>query len=382
MSLRDVAKLSGVSVATASRALNADSSHPVSDETRARVRSAAEQLDFRHNALARGLQARRSQTLALLVHDIRDPYFSEIARGVGDAAAEAGFATLICNTDRNAASELAYVRMLRENRVAGLLFAGGQIEDGECGPQLVAEVAAIADYGGAVVALGPRSDPWAAEIPDNEGGAYAATRHLLTLGHRRIAFIDGPEGLRTSRERRAGHARALAEAGLALDAELLVAGGYTVEGGAWAVAQLLEARSFTAVFASDDVMAIGCAQELRRRGLSVPNDVSLVGFDDIPVVAWLDPALTTVAVPMEEIGIAGVRRMARLLSREEGAQKTPALDGPEGSVRLHASRLVVRSSTAPPARSGVATKRQDRDQVAAGHGGATPLLDLSGGQAR
>jgi LacI family transcriptional regulator len=345
VSLAEVARRSGVSVATASRVLNPRNDHPVSAELRERVLRTAAEFDYSVNGLARGLKMLRTQTVAVVVHDIRDPYFSECTRGVADAADAAGYLTVVCNSDRDPDRELRYVQLAYEQRVAGILFAGSGFAGTRYRARLRRQVAGLEGYGAHAIALSPRRDRLPAEVPDNVGGARSATGHLLGLGHERIAFVDGPAGLETSRERLAGYRDALAAAGLELDESLVVQGDFSVTGGAQAVRALLASgQQPTAVLASNDAMAIGALGELGRRGLRVPRDVSLVGFDDIPAVRWLDPPLTTVAVPMAEIGSAGMQRLLSLL-QENGAR-------PRGErlVNVHPTELVVRGSTAPPQR--------------------------------
>jgi DNA-binding LacI/PurR family transcriptional regulator len=282
-SLQEVARRSGVSIATASRVLNPHNEHPVSPALRERVLAAAAAADYRVNALARGLKVLRTQTVAIIVHDIRDPYFNECTRGVTDAADAAGYLALVCNSDRDPDTELRYVELASEQRVAGVIFAGSGFASTRYGAALRRHVDALHGYGARAVALSPRRDGLPGEVPDNVGGARAALGTLLDAG-----------------------------------------------------------RSFTAVLASNDAMAIGCLGELRRRGLDVPRDVSLVGFDDIPFVRWCDPPLTTVSVPMAQIGAAGMRRLLALLD--------DPLDGggPAPLVNVHPTELVVRASTAPP----------------------------------
>lgn len=338
--ISEVATAAGVSPATVSRVLNPRNSHPVGAETRARVLKAAQAVDFRPNELARGLRSRRARTISLIVHDVRDPYFNECARGASDAALEAGYLTVICNTDRDPATELRYVRMLRESRVSGILFIGGGLENSGYRKDVGTEVAAIRGYGGDVVALGPRPDRWPAEVPDNKGGARLATAHLIELGHTGIACIDGPPGLFTSRERLTGYREALEEAGIGFDPDLVLTGHFHPEGGARATAALLRVgKKFTAVFATNDAMAIGCLQVLTESGLRVPEDVSLVGFDDIPVMRWLAPPLTTIGVPMRELGAAGVRRLLNIIEPADTARRNRR-------VQVHQVSLVERASTA------------------------------------
>jgi LacI family transcriptional regulator len=335
--LIDVARTAGVSIATASRVLN-PGSHPVSRETAERVRTAAQDLAFRPNALARGLRSRWTRTVGVLVHDVTDPYFAEIARGIADAAWENGFLTITCNTDRDPDEELRYVGMLCESRVAGVVFVGGGLEDDAYRTQMRRLVAEIHTYGGHVVALGPRRERWAAEIPDNRGGARQAVEHLLSLGHRSIALIGGPRPLRTSRERAHGFADALRADGIEPDPRLIVSGDFTREGAARAMEQLLDgAVPFSAVVVTTDNMAIGCLRTLRERGIAVPREMSLVGFDNIPVAEYLNPPLTTVDLHMREVGVAGMRRLQTLLDR--------AYTGPR--LRTHPTDLVVRASTGP-----------------------------------
>lgn len=339
VSLVEVAARSGVSVSTASRALNPDSRHPVSASTRRRVEEVAVELGFRPNSLARSFQLRRSNTIGILIHDVRDSYFSEFARAASDAAQGAGYLTIICSTDRDPERELRYVEMMVDNRVAGLLLVGGGLENRAYERGMKSLLKDLAAYGGVAVALGPRAGQIPAELPDNLGGASQAAEHLIELGHRRIALIDGPPALRTSKERRRGFQLALEAAGLKPDPALIVPGNYTTEGGAKAMAQLLALESPpTAVFASNDAMAIGSLNELRRRGVSVPDEVSVVGFDDIPIAALWDPPLTTVSVSMAAIGAAGMARVMRLLNGSDRGQRTV----------IHPAELVMRGSTATP----------------------------------
>jgi LacI family transcriptional regulator len=343
-SLSEVAKAGGVSLATASRVLNPDNTHPVSDPVRARVIEAAERLNFSVNGLARGLKVRRTNTVAAIVHDFCDPYFNAVARGVTDAAEAAGYLTVLCNSGRDPDRELRYVQLAREQRVAGVLFAGGGFASRSYREAMRRQVATLRSYGAHAIALEPRGARMPAEIPDNEGGAREATEHLLALGHERIAFIDGPAEVLTSRDRLGGYRAALEAAGHRYDDRLVASGGFSEEGGRAALAGLLDGGGpgFTAVFASNDAMAIGCVVELRSRGVDIPGDMSLVGYDDIPAVRWLDPPLTTVRVPMEEIGAAGVARLLGLLAADGAPPAGPI-------VKIHPCELVVRSSTAPPA---------------------------------
>lgn len=344
-SLIEVARVSGVSLATASRVLNPDNGHPVRAAVRERVLATAEELNYNVNALARGVKTGRTRTVAVMVHDICDPYFNLMARGVTNAADAAGYLTLVCNSERDPETELRYVQLALEQRVAGVLFVGSGFASRRYGTKLRRQIAALAGYGAHVVALGPRGSRMPAEVADSRGGARQATQHLIDLGHERIAYVDGPPALLINEERRAGYMEALEQAGIPFDEALVLPGGFTTEGGAAAMRELLNRRNgATAVFASNDRMAIGCVAELTARGVRIPGDLSLVGFDDIPDVRWFAPPLTTVAVPMTEIGEASMERMLVLLGERDG----PA--GKQPMVNVHPTELIVRGSTAPPRR--------------------------------
>jgi LacI family transcriptional regulator len=344
-SLTEVAKAGGVSLATASRVLNPNNEHPVSDEVRARVLAAAASLNYSVNALARGLKVKRTRVFAAIVHDFRDPFFNTVARGVTNAAEAAGYLTVVCDSSRDPDKERRYVQLAQEQRVAGVLFVGGGLTSRSYREAMRQQIATLQSYGAHAIALEPRGSRMPAEIPDNRGGARRATDHLVGLGHERIAFIDGPEQVLTSRERRRGYQDGLEAAGIAFDERLVASGGFTEEGARAALVRLLDAGvPFTAIFASNDAMAIGCMVELRARGLAIPRDVSLVGFDDIQTVRWFDPPLTTVRVPMEEIGAAGVARLLALLDADGGEPPPGRL------INVHPTELVVRASTAPPGR--------------------------------
>jgi LacI family transcriptional regulator len=349
MSVYDVARRAGVSAATASRVLSG-SAYPVRPTTRERVLAAAAELKFRPNMLARALVTARTHTIGAIVHDISDPYFGEIVRGLEDAARVRGYQVFVCSSDRRAGRELEYVQSLLDRRVDGLIFAGGGIEDRAYKATLRGLLDAFRARGGAVVRLSPHSYPAPSVVPDNRGGAAAMTRHLIGRGHRRIAFIGGPLHLRTSTVRYAGHREGLAEAELPVEADLHEPGAFTIAGGASATAALLDRRpDLTAVFAANDMMAIGALHELEVRGVRVPGEVSVAGFDDINLAAHTHPPLTTVRVPMHEMGRLGAGLALDLLDER-----------PTQSLRLPTT-VVERASVAPPREMG-ATDEGHREE--------------------
>lgn len=331
--MNEVAERAGVSAATVSRVLS-DSTHPVRDETRRRVLDAAADLDFQPNMLARGLVTARTQVLGVIVHDVSDPYFGEIVRGLEDVANLRHHQVFVCSSDRDPGRELGYLRSLLGHRVDAIVFAGGAIEDRRYQADLRRLLNAFRERGGVVVMLAPHAYQAPTVTIDNLAGAREMTRYLLDLGHRRIGFIAGPERLRTSRIRLAGYRAALEEAGVEFAPDAVEAGGFTTEGGAKAAAALMERRSdITAIFAANDVMAFGVLHAVTVLGLRVPEDVSVAGFDDVQLAAFALSPLTTLRVPMSELGRLGAQlALDALAGRRVRSQRLP-------------TEIVVRAST-------------------------------------
>src|SRR5918992_4249646 len=232
-SLADISRRAGVSIATASRVLNG-SSHPVSETTRSRVMQAAEELGYRPSELARALVKRTSRIVGVIVGDVVDPSFAETAGGVGHVAARRGHLTMVCNADRRPAAELAHLAVLRDYHAAGVVFAGSGFEDGPESDQIAAEVEGLQERGSAVVALAARDFDCPSVLVDNRGAARDATEHLLGLGHRRIAFVEGPGRLYTSIQRLEGFEQAMAAAG---GEAVRLPGGFEYEAGGAVVAR-------------------------------------------------------------------------------------------------------------------------------------------------
>jgi LacI family transcriptional regulator, galactose operon repressor len=328
-SLADISRRAGTSVATASRVLNG-STHPVSEATRARVLQAAADLGYAPSALAQALVTRSSRIIGVIVNDIVDPYFAEIARGVEDVAGRMDHLVMVCNADHRIEAETEYVRALREYHAAGLVFAGSGAESAPANAALTAEVEAAAARGARVVALARRDFSAARVGVDNVSAAYDLTDYLISLGHRRIAFVDGPPGLYTSAERRAGFIDAMAAA--RLESDLRVDGGFDFESGLDAGRRLLAQRPLPdAVVAANDEAAIGVLTALRHAGVDVPGEVSVAGIDDTRPARFVE--LTTVNLPLYELGAVAARHILA------GPDEAPA------NVLL-SHRLVPRRSTA------------------------------------
>lgn len=333
-SLEDVARLAGVSASTVSRVLAG--SRPVGRELQKRVLDSAARLDYTPNPHARALARSVDASAGVVVHDLSDPYFSEIIRGVLEGAEASGRMVLICNTYRDAGRELEYIRHFRAQRLQVLILAGSGCIDRESEARLSAEIVRFEQAGGRAVLIGRHEVAADAVLPDNAAGARQVARHLVRLGHLRIGVITGPPELTTTFDRLVAFRDELAALNVALPDERVRSGGFDRSGGEAATGELLsKVPDLTAVFVLNDVMAIGALAHLRKRGVRVPEDISVVGFDDIPFATDLYPSLTTVRVPMTEIG-----RQAFAL----------ALEAPTTHVRSEriATELVVRESTGKP----------------------------------
>ena len=305
--IQDVARRAGVAPITASRAIN--SSGYVSQDVRERVLQAAHELGYVPNTLARSLRSRRTQTLALVLTDITNPFFTTVARGVEDAASEAGYTVIFCNSDEDEAKERNYLDLLLQKRVDGLLLVPAR--DGSSSLQ------AAQAQGVPVVVIDRRASGCQADVVrcDSEGGAYALARLLISLGHRRMALLNGPHGVSTADDRSAGFLRGLRESGLEGQSAVLH-GSFTQASGAEMTRQALALQPRpTALFAANNFIAIGAMHALREMGARVPEEIALVGFDDLPPALVMFPFLTVAAQPAYEMGR---RAAALLIDRLEG----------------------------------------------------------------
>ena len=353
-SITEVARLAGVSPATASRVVS-DSDYPVSAATRERVLVAARTLDYVPNALARGLLKSRVPVVAVMVHDITDPYFAEVVRGVEDGAAAAGYLVITCSSERDAERERSYVRLLRSIRAAAVVFAGSGLDDPSLNEEIDRHLAAMRADGAAVVHLSPHALGPPEVSVDNAAGIAAMVAALVGFGHRRIAFLAGPRSLFVARERLAGYRRGLEDAGIDYDERLVVRTMFDHDGGALGVETLLAGDApFTAICCANDLLALGALQRLAAIGIDVPRDVSVAGFDDIPTAALTAPSLSTVRLPLREMGRLGFEHADRVL----------AGDAPEP--RVLPTEVVLRGSTSAPAMSTrPRTKRRADAHIAA-----------------
>jgi LacI family transcriptional regulator len=328
--ITEVARLAGVGRSSAARALGNYGS--VSPRTRERVQAAARELGYEANELARSMSTGETRTIGVVLADIANPFFAGVLRGVTDVCAAEGFDTIVVNTDENVERERAAVRLLVTKQVDGIVIspAGGAAAD----PR---HLEAARERGVPVVQLDRTLSRFdgPAVVLDNRGAAYTATVELLRAGHRRIALAWGPWmaappttvcdleagaelDLSTTRERLQGHLTALREAGVAPDPRLVMTGEQTAAGvAAFLGAMLDDDERPTAVVVTETDAALGVLQVLRERGLRCPDDLSVVGFDDAPWVQYLDPPLTVVRQPVQELGEGSARALFELVRNTE-----------------------------------------------------------------
>ncbi|QPP05315.1 LacI family transcriptional regulator [Streptomyces bathyalis] len=328
--IKDVAAAAGVSPSTVSRVLN---NGPKVDPALARrVRKAAAQLDYRPSRVAQSLRRQRSHVWMLLVPDVRNPFFTDMVRGVEDAARGAGYALTLCNTDDDVAQERRYLELALNERVSGVILSPAS--------DTRSAVEHLTAKGIPVVTVDRvlEHDSVDAVLVDNRDGARKATGHLLEAGYRNLACITGPEGQTTAADRLAGFRDAHTDCGVKLRPELIRHGDFRISGGEKAADELLRSpEPPDAVFVANNLMTLGTLDAITAAGLNIPSDIAIVGWDDAPWAPLLRPALTTVAQPTHELG---QQTAALLESRIAGST------APQRIITLR-THLNVRASSTP-----------------------------------
>ncbi len=309
VTLKDIAEEAGVSVTTVSRALN--DKKDICPHTKERVLNIVNNMHYSPNAVARGLKLRRTRTIGAVISDISDPFFAPIVRGIEHTARHGGYNLIICDSNEDYETEKDELHTLMEQRVEGLLITPTQTRSED------------------IVRLKTRKIPFVLLCRhfDLEGletdyvstddikGAFSATKYLIERGHRKILFINGPTYVSSAKERLAGYKQASFEAGVVIDESLIREGAITMEHGYRNMKNALkECPRFTAVFAYSDFVALGITQALREADLRIPQDIAVVGYDDIDISSFLEVPLTTVRVPKYDLGVAGFKLLARRLT--------------------------------------------------------------------
>jgi LacI family transcriptional regulator len=334
VTLRDVARAAKVHPGTVSRALNEETRGLVNQETAERVMRAAEELGYRPNPMARGLKTNRSFTVGVLLPDLTNPLFPPIVRGIEDRLGAAGYTSLIANTDNDPDRERQDFEAMRARQVDGFITATARLD-----LEFVAEAKELREP---IVLVNRRleDESLPAVTVDDQAGTRLAVEHVLELGHTRIAHLGGPQALSTGHQRHLGFRAAMQSAGLETDEQAIRFGhAFTEAEGARVCRELLDRSSdVTAIVAANDLLALGCYDVLAERGLRCPDDLSIVGFNDMPFADRFDPPLTTVRIPHREIGSSAAELLLERLGDGAGEPRQVLLP----------PTFVARGSTAAP----------------------------------
>lgn len=309
ITMKDVAERAGVSATTVSHVIN--KTRFVSEEVKTRVLRAMAELNYRPNAIARSLRQKTTHTIGLVISDISNPFFTNLVRGVEDVANKKGYNLVLCNTDERPEKERTYIHVLRQKQIDGLVMAptGGNQDF----------ISALVEEGFPLVFVDRYLDGIGVPVVavDNREGAYRAVKHLIDLGHERIAMITGLPSITSTAERFEGYKRALAEHGLVADSGLTRQGNSRVDGGYSAAIGLLEmCPRPTAVFVANNLMTIGVMRALQDKGVRCPEDVAIVGFDDFEWASAFRPFLTTVAQPVYELGKTAAEMLVKRIGKK------------------------------------------------------------------
>jgi len=330
VTIKDIAREAGVSAQTVSRAINDKAE--VSPQTKSRILDIARQMGYLPNSVARSLVSQRTYNIGLVVPDIANPFFSEIARGIEDAAQEAGYNVFLCNTAENLNRELKALYSLEAQRVDGIILCSSRLSE--------EELKDLADRYQPLVLVNRRltGKPAGLVLIEDIGGAGQAIAHLTALGHRNIGLLAGPPNSHSGRERARGYRQSMEAAGLSVYAHWQMYCAPQAEEGRAATLKLLaQAPELTALLAYNDLTAIGAMRACQELGIVVPDEFSIVGFDDIPLAALISPALTTVRIPKYQLGYQAMTLLLTLMEKGAIAQS---------EATFLATELIVRGTTA------------------------------------
>lgn len=333
--IKDIAKKTNLSITTISMVLN-NRAPSIPQKTKDLVIKTAKELNYIPNQSAVALVTKRTNTMGLIVPDIRNDFFSSLAKGIEDECMENNWTVILCNSNDMHERETEYIKMLSSKGVDGILYCVSTDTDKDRFEEKVNLLESLRIKSIAIDRFFEVTNLISISMNHLKGG-YIATKHLLDLGHEHIACVTGPRNLKDSNDRLKGYLMAIEEHGIAFDESLIVEGDYRLEGGFNAVNKLLE-REFTAVFAFNDMMAYGAFKALKKNGFNIPKDISIVGYDDIYLSEMLEIPLTTVHQPVVNMGKASARHLIELINNKKKFAEIPMFE----------PHLVIRSSTTEP----------------------------------
>ncbi len=311
ITIKEIARLADVSTATVSMILNKKDQN-ISPSTREKILSIAEEHNYIPNSAARSLVTRKTNTIGLILPDITNPFFPEIARGAEDKASEERYSIIFCNTDDSLKREEKYIKILTERMVDGIIFAHAADHEESCTGLNRSKLPVILidrDYSNENVR--------GRVVVNNESGSYSGVRYLIQRGYRKILYIGGALITQTAKDRLAGYKKALCENKIEFDETLVKSGSYRSEWGYQAIMQFTEEKTdFDSVFCGNDMIAFGVMKKLKETGVRIPDDVGVVGYDDIYVSSMMEPSLTTVKQPNYEMGYRAVELLLNVLGNK------------------------------------------------------------------
>lgn len=317
-SIKDVAREAGVSIATVSRVLN--NINVVNEETKKKVLEAIDKLQYRPNIVARSLKTQRTSTIGMIIPDISSQFYPEIVRGAEDVANIYDYNIMLCNTDLDLEKEINYLRVLREKMVDGILYMSSSLQ-----PKILDFIKEL----GIPMVLIENTDKeknFPSVSIDNEGAAYDAVNYLIKNGNRKIAYIGNKDDENNITSMRyVGYRKAIEENELKSEKSLIYSGGLKVEDGYKGMINILENENVDAVFCGSDECAIGAINALREKGIKVPEDIDVMGFNDIYEASVFYPKLTTVAQPMYDMGSVGMRMLIKIINKQKMEEKNYVL---------------------------------------------------------
>jgi len=315
--IRDVATRAGVSASTVSRVLNSSTNMYMKPATRDRVLAAIQELRYTPTRSAQRMRRQRRDIIGILLPDISNPYFSLLARGVESIAFDKGYSTLICDSNHSEDRESRYLDLLMAEQVDGIVFIPVGMPDWS-------RIHRLLNQGVRIVAADRCLDGLLGVEAANWQGSHDLTQHVLSLGHRRIAYIAGPSDVQTTQDRLRGFKDAMAEA--KLEPVAAPYGNYTYNSGYQLAADILESTCVDVIMAGDDLVALGAIRAAEAKGLRVPQDLSVTGFDSVPLLSLINPALTSVRIPVFEIGSESMAMLVRHIGSSESAEQRKVLD--------------------------------------------------------
>jgi LacI family transcriptional regulator len=335
--IKDVAKMAGVSISTVSRVIN--NKDGVSEDLEDKIKLAIEKLKYKPNIVARSLKSKTTKSLGLIVPSIENAVFPSLIKVIEDTGKKYGFSTILCNSDGSVEEEARYLQLLLEKQVDGIIFNAMGIYD--------ERFEIVRDTNTPIIVLGKKIEGFKTTnvTVNNFRGAYMAVEHLIKSGMRDIAFLFGQlEASSAIDLRYEGYKAALKDNNIKFREELVITGNWSFEGGISATEELLSKKvKFDSVFASNDLIAIGCIEKLLDRGYSIPQDISIIGYDDIPVARMIRPHLSTVSTPVREFGIEAVKTILRIIYTKQDKFLEKAFE-PELAIRDTTKNLIIQSS--------------------------------------